>query len=173
VIYKKRSKEMKKSSIFLACILMIVSVFLFSGCNSTTLGNATVLSGSGRLQAGDHTATDGSYIDDYTFTPQRDGYVTILMNSSSIDAYLLVYQGTNDTTLLGSNDDSGPGTDAVLTIYVQNGVTYMARFTSSGAGAKTGDYTYSIRYSDRSVPADTTNDTSKPVIDNNTKKIAQ
>lgn len=163
---------MKRSSMVLLCILTVGFVFLLSGCNSIGTGtvNTVLSSGSGSLGPGDSIAQDGSYLNDVTFTPPRSGYVTIIMNSTSIDPYLLVYLGSNDTNQLGSDDDNGPGTNAVFTFYVQSGVTYMARFTTSGPGAKPGNYTYSIAFSDRSISSADKNDSPVKIpFDDSTK----
>ena len=98
----------------------------------------------GRLESGDSLVGDSTYADTFTFHAPRDGDVTIDLTSSAFDAYLIVKDAEGAT--LGTDDDGGDGTNARLTLHVQNGRTYRILANSYGEDRATGLYRLALRY---------------------------
>ncbi|MDO8665863.1 MAG: hypothetical protein Q7J79_04575, partial [Gemmatimonadales bacterium] len=98
----------------------------------------------GRLEAGDSTAGDSTYTDVFTFLAIRTGDVVIDLRSGDFDAYLIVQDAEGHT--IGTDDDSGSGTDAQITTRVTAGTSYRIRANSYGEDPETGLYRLSIRY---------------------------
>jgi hypothetical protein len=70
------------------------------------------------------------YIEDYELVGPVGTQVRIDLSSSAFDAYLyLIDRETGQ--ILFVNDDSGPGTDAVLLVTIQPGRSYVVRATSA------------------------------------------
>ena len=114
------------------------SPFLFGSRRSAqqiTLNGAPV---SGQLTSdSDVLAVDGSYYDAYSFEGRGGEQVTIEMNSSNMDAYLILLspQGRN----LMQDDDGGGDTDARLTFTLPEDGTYTVLANSYGP-RETGTY---------------------------------
>ncbi|MBK6314545.1 MAG: S8 family serine peptidase [Blastocatellia bacterium] len=82
------------------------------------------------------------YADNYSFTPSASGTATISM-SSSIDTYLVLKSSLEATAALAQDDDSGDGTNSLITYTVTAGTTYYIEATSYSANT-TGAYTLAL-----------------------------
>ncbi len=106
--------------------------------------SATIVPGrtiNGRLQAGDQTHSDGSYLDYYTFNGRAGQTVTIRLNASDFDPYLFL---TGPNNFSESNDDADGGSNSRLTVRLPANGSYRIAVNSYGTGAKEGDYTLSL-----------------------------
>lgn len=91
---------------------------------------------SGRLEPGDRTHTDGSYLDQYTFEGRRGEEVTIRLESTDFDPYLFL---TGPGDFKESNDDAD-GQNSRITVTLPANGTYQVIVNSFGEGAKRGNY---------------------------------
>jgi hypothetical protein len=98
----------------------------------------------GRLEEGDSVIGDGTWADVYELRAPRTGEVTIEMRSSDFDAYL--FATDEEGVTLGTDDDSGGGTDALLVLAVEAGRTYRIYANSYGAYPVAGIYRLVARY---------------------------
>jgi hypothetical protein len=109
---------------------------------------------SGRLDASDIEFTDGSYFDLYEYRGQPGESIVVTMRSSDFDTYL---QGGSpsgmDLIAEDTDDDSGGGTNSMMTGTVGSDGTYRIRANSLGAG-QTGAYTLSIQSQNSSTGSD-------------------
>jgi hypothetical protein len=99
----------------------------------------------GQLEPGDSTTGSGSYVDAYTFRAPSAGTLTAGMQSSEFDTYLTL-QDANGAQL-ATDDDTGEGTNALLTHPVTAGTTYRLLAGTYGAGARGGAYRLLVRVS--------------------------
>jgi subtilase family serine protease/subtilisin-like proprotein convertase family protein len=116
------------------------------GCGATAIAPGQTRSGT--LAVTDCRATQRplAFADRFTFTGTAGQQVAIAMNSTALDTYLFLLQGTGSSfTVLASNDDSGnslnarvPANTGFLTLPATG--TYTIEATSFGAGA-VGAYT--------------------------------
>lgn len=98
---------------------------------------------SGTLAAGDSTYEDGEYFDTYTFMGSPGQTVTIDLESSDFDAYLVMETPSGETD---ANDDAdGSATHSQLVTQLSDVGTYTVHATSYGA-AETGAYELRISY---------------------------
>ncbi len=99
---------------------------------------------SGHLGSGDLTLGDDTYYDDYVFAGHVGQKITASMSSANMDAYLVLYDA--DDNIMAQDDDSGPGTDALLSYTLP----YDGEFTlAANQGAiSSGDYTFLLNSSD-------------------------
>lgn len=95
---------------------------------------------AGRLDAGDGTFTDGSYIDVYTFRGRAGQTVTARLESTDFDPILFL-AGPGD--FMESNDD-GDGRNSVITATLPASGEYRLTANSYGAGVQTGGYDLSL-----------------------------
>jgi len=98
----------------------------------------------GRLEAGDSVIGDSTYADAFTFRAPRDGDVTIDLRSSEFDAYLIVQDAEGAT--LATDDDSGEGTDARVSMHMERGHSYRILANSYGEDRQSGTYRIALRY---------------------------
>lgn len=99
---------------------------------------------NGTLATGDTTFQDGEYFDTYTFTGSPGQTVTIDLDSSEFDTYLVLETPTGESQ---ANDDAGDGsTHSQLVLQLSDVGTYSVHATSYGA-AETGDYQLRISHS--------------------------
>jgi len=86
--------------------------------------------------------TDSSRVDQYRFTTNSTGAVTIGMDSTILDASLLLY--TDDlVTNLAQDDDSGAGFNALINTTLDAG-TYRILANSATVAAQTGSYSLTL-----------------------------
>lgn len=112
----------------------------FQGCATVaayTIGQAR----NGTLATTDcRLAVDNTYIDYYEFTLQGAATVTISMQSTEFDAYLILWNRAGGSPV-AEDDDGGGGTDAQIVQNLSAG-TYVIGANSFSAG-ETGAYTLS------------------------------
>jgi hypothetical protein len=95
----------------------------------------------GALTATDPKADDDSYYDVYTYRGRRGENVTFTLRSTAFDAFLtLGRMAGGQFTQIESDDDSGGGTDARLTVTLPEDGEYAVRANTLSAG-ETGAYT--------------------------------
>lgn len=98
---------------------------------------------SGTLAAGDTTYQDGEYFDTYTFSGSPGQTVTIELDSSEFDTYLVLDTPSGENQ---ANDDAEDGsTHSQLVVQLSEVGTYSVHATSYGA-AETGDYELRISH---------------------------
>jgi hypothetical protein len=99
---------------------------------------------AGRLQASTPTLGDGSHYDTYLIDASPGDRVFVTMTSGDFDTYLRWGRGEGAAfELIGSDDDSGGGTNARLEIAVDAAGRYAIQANSYGAD-ETGAYTLAI-----------------------------
>lgn len=96
---------------------------------------------SSELNATDERLEDGSHYELWVFQGQAGSRVTVTMRSSAFDAYLSVRDAQAQN--LGSDDDSGGGTDAQVTVTLPSNGRIAIVANSLGAG-QTGAYTIQV-----------------------------
>ena len=120
------------------------SLSLQVGGSGGSGGGASVLAPgrtvSGALSGSDDVLQDGTYFQDWSVTGQAGDQVTVTLNSSAFDAYLLV---VFDGEVLASDDDGAGGTDSQVSLTLPASGTYTVRANSYAVGA-TGAYTLSM-----------------------------
>lgn len=95
----------------------------------------------GELTASDPKADDDSHYDVYTYRGRRGENVTFTLRSTAFDAFLAVGRiSGGQFTEMESDDDSGGGTDARLTVTLPADGDYAVRANTLSAG-ETGAYT--------------------------------
>jgi hypothetical protein len=129
---------MKYGFVVIMCLLAI------AGCGGGG-SHPLNISGYNDLSLTDGVNQDDSLYDYALFTTTRAGWVQVTMDSTAFDPYLIVYRGTTETTEVGHDDDSGSNTNAVFFFHANAGETYTVKFTSYGAGAKLGNYSFTIK----------------------------
>ncbi len=92
---------------------------------------------AGRLESGDRTHRDGSYLDYHEFAGRRGERVTIVLEADDFDPYLFL-MGPDDWQQ--SNDDDGASRNCRLAVTLPADGTYYAVVNSYGEGAHTGAY---------------------------------
>ena len=98
---------------------------------------------NGTLASGDSTYEDGEYVDTYTFEGSPGQTVTIALDSSAFDTYLVLETPAGETE---ANDDAGDSTThSQLVTQLSDVGTYSVHVTSYGA-AETGEYQLRISY---------------------------
>lgn len=95
---------------------------------------------TGALQASDRVLDDGSHYDCYRLQATPGRPLNILLRSTDFDAYLAVVDGSDcaSSGVPHSDDDSGGGTNALISFTPGNG-TYSIRANSLSSG-ETGAY---------------------------------
>jgi S1-C subfamily serine protease len=96
---------------------------------------------SGRLTTSDYQITDGSYADGYVYQGRAGEQITVTMQSSDFDAYVVVDDPTGP--LRQTDDDSGGGTDSQLTVTLPHNGPYIIVANSVGS-PNTGRYTIQV-----------------------------
>jgi hypothetical protein len=113
-----------------------------SAGEETPSGTERIFSGqlvSGTLSLGDSVLDDGSHYDVWVYETTEAQNVEITMSSTQFDAFLHVYQQTqNGLELLAANDDVGSGTDSGILARVTPGLYLI--LANSCLGAETGEY---------------------------------
>ncbi len=94
----------------------------------------------GRLRRNDEQLGSGEFYDRYTFTGSAGDGVTIAMESSDVDTYLIL-RGPGDFAL--DNDDGGGGTNSMLEATLPQNGTYTVLATTYAPG-ETGSYLLQI-----------------------------
>jgi hypothetical protein len=88
------------------------------------------------LETSDPKLDDNSYYDRYTYNGRRGEQITVTLESSSFDAFLLLFiQGASGAQKLTDDDDSGGGTNAQITFELPEDGTYLVLANSYGEGA--------------------------------------
>jgi Zn-dependent metalloprotease len=103
---------------------------------------------SGRLTDGDLALLDETRYDEYAFAGHIGQQVTISMSSATLDCYLVLYDEFED--ILAEDDDSGPGTDALITYTLPEDATYL--IAANQAALSSGDYALLLTSSDPLIP---------------------
>ncbi len=96
---------------------------------------------SGVLSADDTVGERGGYADTYTFTGTAGTTMVIAMSSDVFDCYLTLKDASGNT--IGTDDDSGDGTNSILTASLPTDGTYTVVASSYGTGA-TGAYDVTV-----------------------------
>jgi hypothetical protein len=95
----------------------------------------------GELTASDPKADDASHYDQYTYRGRRGESVTFTLSSTAFDAFLSFGRmAGKEFTQMESDDDSGGGTDARLTVTIPADGDYVVR-ANTLSGGETGAYT--------------------------------
>lgn len=90
------------------------------------------------------THRDGSYAKYYTFTLAQAKKVTISLNSTDFDTYLILLDGRGKANpVIASDDDGGEGTNSMITIDLEAG-KYTIEATSYTSGV-TGSFSVSLK----------------------------
>jgi hypothetical protein len=114
-----------------------------------TMGNALGMScgqmRSGTLSSSDCTLSDGSYADIYSFQGTAGQRITIHLDSSAFDAYLVLWDPSG--AKVDEDDDGGPGLDSLLTYTLPSTGTWYIGANSLSAGT-TGSYTLLLECND-------------------------
>jgi hypothetical protein len=127
------------SGLALGCLLALGSADLSA---QTPIRSGQTIRGS--LDASDAKADDNSFFDLYTFQGRAGERVSIRLASSSFDAYLSLGRMNGKTfEEIESDDDSGGGSDALITVTLPSEGTYIIRANSLSEG-ETGAYTLSL-----------------------------
>ncbi len=126
--------------------LTMVFLIALAGCGGGG-GHRDPLSitGSSELAIGDNENVDDSLYESRSFEATRNGWVQVTMASTELDPYILVYQGTDENSELGHDDDSGTSQSSVFFFSAEKDHTYTVKFTTYGTGVDTGNYTYTIK----------------------------
>ncbi len=95
---------------------------------------------SGRLEAGDALAPDGSWYDEYPVSLTSGGRLVVTMESNDFDAYLTIMAPSGATT---SDDDGGGGTNSRVERTIDESGTWRVRANSLRAG-QTGNYSVTV-----------------------------
>ena len=114
--------------------------------------NATV---NGDLQNGDCVAdppADNSLVDPYQITLPGSGMLTIEMESSQLDSFLLLTD-ENVTTLLAFNDDFGGGLNSRIQLQLDKG-TYLILANTATSFADTGSYVLTTSFFESDTDGD-------------------
>ncbi len=103
---------------------------------------------TGKLEAGDNSLRDGSYVDFYYFKATAGQKVTIEMNSKDFNPSLFLYGIKDDNSLtekaIAENDDIGPGNfNSRIVVTIPTDGNY-ALFANSKSRAETGSYQISV-----------------------------
>lgn len=93
------------------------------------------------LDASDRKLDDGSFFENWYFEATAGQRVTVTLHSSVFDAYLAIGQHRGEQ--IASDDDTGEGTDARISITFERAGTYVFRANSLGEG-ETGAYQISV-----------------------------
>ena len=96
----------------------------------------------GVLEVGDSSIEGGAYFDRFDFRPTAAGNVVIDLTSTQFDPYLVVRDSAGVD--VASDDDSGEGTNAQLTLTAEAGKLYRLVVTSFGSAAKSGVYRLAV-----------------------------
>ena len=96
----------------------------------------------GVLELGDSVHEGGPFRDVFTFRPAAAGSVAINLTSTQFDPYLILQDSAG--TEIATDDDSGDGTNAMLTQTVEAGKAYRLVVTSYGSAAKSGTYRLAV-----------------------------
>lgn len=133
---------MKKISLGLLVLLLLLSGEVFAACNANIAVNA---SASGTWEASCLSVhRDGAYAKYYTFTVATSQEITIDLESGTVDTYLFLLSGsTSSGTVLDEDDDSGTGNNSQITRTLAAG-TYTVEATTFPTGA-TGDFVVSVK----------------------------
>lgn len=148
---------MHMTSRMISGVLIVLGVstllLLCAGCGGGDGGSASPLisGGNGSIVAGDSELLDGSHGDTYSFTASRNGVVAVSMSGTNVDPYIVIWRGSGSdyttSTLIGMDDDSGLGSDALVIFEVTANSTYSFRCCTYGAD-DFGDYKYTVTYLD-------------------------
>jgi serine protease Do len=103
---------------------------------------------NGKLEKGDNTLQDGSYVDLYYFKASAGQQVTIEMNSKDFNPSLFLFGIKDDGSLtdkaIAENDDAGPGNfNSLITVTIPADGNY-ALFAKSKSRGETGNYQISV-----------------------------
>ena len=73
----------------------------------------------------------------FSYTPQSSGYLSVNTNGSSFDTVLGVFTGSavSGLTVRASDDDSGDGSNSLLSLSVSSGTTYFVQVGSYASGS--------------------------------------
>ncbi len=106
-----------------AVLLLAVGLVQAQTIETIRLGQTV----SGRLQTSSMRMSDNTYFVPYSFEARNGQTVTFTMKSSDFDAFLSVgYLENNEFQVVGSDDDSGGGTDAQITVtFTRSGTHYI------------------------------------------------
>jgi S1-C subfamily serine protease len=95
----------------------------------------------GRLSTDDTRRDDGSYMDPYVFSGHRGERITVTLRSRDFDAWLVVSEVEGE--FVESDDDTGGGTDARVTVTLPRDGDYLIVANSLEAD-ETGDYSLQV-----------------------------
>jgi hypothetical protein len=95
---------------------------------------------NGSLTGSDCLAPDGSRADLYRLTIQEPTHVSMLMQSTAFDAYIVLLDADGD--VIGEDDDSAGGSNAGLSGVLNAGTYYVA--ANSAAAGESGAYSLTV-----------------------------
>lgn len=101
------------------------------------------LSTSQALTVSDCVLTGPAYADGLLLVLQSGQTITVAMNSSALDPYLILVQGSTGY-IVDSDDDGGPGVNALMT-YTAATLDVYALFMATALNGQTGNYTLTIQ----------------------------
>jgi hypothetical protein len=117
-----------------AILMAVVACLGLLGCGGGNNDDGGSIRGF--LSSSDWVVGNGFFADRYIFHATRDTTVRIDLTSNQFDAYLIVIDEFNNVL---EDDDSGPGSDAMLEFFIQAGTEIEVRATSFEPG-ETGNY---------------------------------
>lgn len=147
-----------------AILLAIIAVV---GCAGKGGGGRYSRSGDGYLGPGDIVNGQGGYLDIISFRVSSRKTLTFRMTSGTLDSFIGVTRGGS---VYGTDDDSGPGLDAMLTLTLNEG-DYEFRCTDFRTGAYSGSYSWSIDEDSGNAPNPESTEASKGPVSNPRTKL--
>lgn len=126
----------------LKIIATAAAVVLLCGCGGGYSGSLGIV-GDGFISSTDPEIASGAHYRTLDFIASRTGVMEVSMSGTEVDSYIILYRGTDKSDLIGTDDNSGGGTDALLSFDAVEGVTYEVLFTTAGAD-DFGHYSYTI-----------------------------
>lgn len=124
-------------SILVSFIVVLVAASGLSAQQRLTRGQRI----NSQLDTGSLTLRDNSYYELYRYDSPGNEAIELTMTSTEFDTYVMIGRMEGGTFVsLGSDDDSGDGTDSRLKLTLTEAGTYFIRANSDNA-AETGSYT--------------------------------
>ena len=130
--------------------------------------DAELLNVTGTLEAGDSLLEDNSLYDVYTFEASAGQSVSILLESTDFDTYLLLVHSSGET--VGENDDIGPiNTNSSLSGVLPVDGVYAVVVNAHDASGR-GDYRLRVT-SEGSAAASTSSETIDDLVEQGTRQL--
>ena len=98
----------------------------------------------GQLEAGDYTMGDGTWADVWIVEVPAAGHRLIVdVSSRAFDTYVLLLDAAG--ARVADDDDSGPGSNSMITFAIREAGRYQIVVNASGDTPRTGQYSISVR----------------------------